>query len=137
MANKLTDADEAKLSIELSAIVTFHMPCRTIVDNMPTTISIKIDKNVAVNLLIGTSIIKISKMIIDFNDNVVETKNLVTGLFELVFQTFMRGFPTNISMGADKPNNNILYSDMKKKITATYKLFETVVDPIPPPGPAI
>ena len=40
-----------RTSIELSAIVTFHMPCRTTVENRPTPFSVAIGKNMAVNLL--------------------------------------------------------------------------------------
>ena len=60
-------------------------------------------------------------MVIDFDDHVVEAKALTTNPFDLVYCCPQRGTPHNIPM--DESSSNALYSDMKSRITSTYKLF--------------
>ena len=117
----MSDADKKRMSIELPAIVTFHMPCRTKVENNPTTFSVAIGKNMAVNLIIGMAFIRSTKMVMDFDDGVVEAKALATKPLELVYRCPQRGLPRNIPM--DESSNNTLYVAMKARIVLTYKLF--------------
>ena len=75
----------------------------------------------AVNLLIGMAFISSTKLIIDFDDDIVEVKALATKPFDLVYCFPQRGLPRNIPM--DESSNNALYADMKARIALTYKLF--------------
>lgn len=83
-SKNMSDAEKKRMSIELSVIVTFHMPCCTKVQNSPTTFSVAIGKNMAINLLIGMALIRSTKITMDFDDPVVEVKALATKPFNLV-----------------------------------------------------
>ena len=110
------------MTIELPVIVTFHMPCRTKMENRPTTFSVAIGKNMAINLLIGMAFIRSAKMVIDFDDHVVEAKALSTKPFDLIYRCPQRDPPRDFPM--NKSSNNTLYSDMRARIASTYKMFE-------------
>jgi hypothetical protein len=80
---------------QLSAVVTFHMPYLTM-NNHSTTFSVAIGKNVAVNVLIGMSFIRSTKLIIDAADDVAESKMLQCKPFEIVYKVAGRSEPNKI-----------------------------------------
>ena len=80
---------------QLSAVVTFHMPYLT-TNNHSTTFSVAIGKNVAVNVLIGMSFIRSTKLVIDAADNVAEAKMLQCKPFEIIYKVAGRSEPNKI-----------------------------------------
>ena len=120
----MTSADKEKFSINLPAIVRFHMPCQTKVEGNSTTFSVAIGKHVAVNLLIGMSFIRGTGMLIDCDDDIAEAKKMKAEPFNLIYRTPQRGEPKLVARD-DDDNPALTYAAMLKKIADTKRMFIT------------
>ena len=114
--------DKHKFSINLPAIVTFHMPCFTKKGNAPTTFSVAIGKNVVVNLLVGMSFICSIGIVFDCDNDVAKAKKLNSKPFTLVNKSPQRGTPPLIPK-QDADNTALINYVMLQKIKDTKKLF--------------
>jgi hypothetical protein len=79
----------------LPCIVEFCLPYVT-TSGSPTTLKIAVGKDVGVNCLIGMSFLKEAKMIIDLNDDVVQSGLLDTDPFPIIHKRPSRSMPNLI-----------------------------------------
>jgi len=126
---QFSNEDQKKLSITLPEIETFHMPCRTVKEDQPTIFSVAIGNDVAVNLLIGMSFIRVSGMVINCNDGVAEFSTLNCAPSSLVYKSPQRGLPHSIPK--ENADSNALHADssVMMKIKETREFFSTVGKP--------
>jgi hypothetical protein len=79
----------------LPCIVEFRLPYLT-TSGSPTTLKIAVGKDVGVNCLIGMSFLKEAKMVIDLNDDVVQSGLLDTDPFPIIHKRPTRSMPNLI-----------------------------------------
>ena len=87
-----------------------------------TTIKFAIGNQVSVNCLIGMSFIQSAKLVIDLEDNVVESKVLKTNPLKIEYLRPTKKLPRQMEHKKDA-NSSILYSDVNKSIDTCISFF--------------
>ena len=101
-----TDAEKTSIGCELKAVVEFFMPYSTD-NNDQTSIKFAIGNEVSVNCLIGMSFIQDAKLVIDLNDNVIESKILKTNPFPIQFMRPSKHLPKKMSPSIDSSSSTL------------------------------
>lgn len=84
--------DARNIMTNLPVIVEFHMPYLT-EEGTPTSIKFAVGDNIGVNCLLGISFISAAKLVIDTNDNVVDSKLLDVSPFDITYRMPNRSAP--------------------------------------------
>jgi hypothetical protein len=87
------DDDQHNYSTSLPCVVEFHMPYITSAGSA-TSLKIACGKQVGVNALIGMSFMTAAKLVVDLNNNVIESKLLRCEPFPLIFKRPSKSMPT-------------------------------------------
>ena len=95
------DEDKHNYSTSLPCVVEFHMPYITAAGS-PTSLKIACGKQVGVNALIGMSFMTAAKLVVDLNDNVVESKLLNCEPFPLVFKRPSKSMPNLVPITGNR-----------------------------------
>jgi hypothetical protein len=101
----------------LPAVVELHLPYLT-ENGQPTSLKLAVGDDVSVNILLGMSFIQNAKLVIDTNDNVVESKILDTPPFPIHYRPPMRSAPS------------ILPPDQATENTTLLANYSTIIDNI-------
>jgi hypothetical protein len=101
------DNDTLRYSTNLPAIVEFHLDYQTS-SNQPISIKFATGEDVSVNCLLGMSFIKAAKLIIDSNDNLVESKLMECEPFPIEYKHPMRSRPNLIQRNQASTEKNLI-----------------------------
>ena len=74
----------------------------------PTTLKIACGKQVGVNALIGMSFMTAAKLVVDLNDNVIESKLLNCAPFPLVFKRPSKSMPNLVPITGNREEKSLL-----------------------------
>jgi hypothetical protein len=94
-------------STDLPCVVEFHMTYVTI-GGAPTSLKIAIGKEVDVNVLIGMSFMTAAKLIVDLNDNVVESKLLSCKPFPIVYKRPQKSKPNLVPVTGNQSKKSLV-----------------------------
>ena len=121
--------DEEKqhnFSTTLPCVVEFHLPYMTTAGS-PTSLKIACGKQVGINVLIGMSFMTAAKLIVDLNDNVVESKLLDCAPFPVIFKRPQKSLPNLIPV----TGNN----EKSLTIITAIRAAEVFINESPPVAP--
>jgi hypothetical protein len=99
--------DQHNYSTSLPCVVEFHMPYITSAGS-PISLKIARGKQVGVNALIGMSFMTAAKLVVDLNDNVMESKLLTCKPFPLVFKRPSKSMPNLVPITGNRAEKSIL-----------------------------
>ena len=108
------NSDKTSIGCELKAVVEFFMPYST-ATNDHTSIKFSIGNEVSVNCLIGMAFIQDAKLVIDLNDNVIESKILKADPFPIQFLRPSRHLPKKMPHSIDSASST-LFTDMHHRV---------------------
>jgi hypothetical protein len=111
------DDDKHNYSTSLPCVVEFHMPYITSAGS-PTSLKIVCGKQVGVNALIGMSFMTAAKLVVDLNDNVVESKLLTCDPFPLVFKRPSKSMPNLVPITGNRAEKSLLVINAIEKAHA-------------------
>eukprot|EP00957_Ditylum_brightwellii_P033886 2568053-Ditylum_brightwellii.AAC.1 len=80
------------LTTVLPAVIEYHMPIKT-KSGQPTSLKIAIGEKVAVNTIIGMSVIKAAKLSLDLEDEVIDPGLFDSPPFPVIFKQAGRSIP--------------------------------------------
>jgi hypothetical protein len=103
------DADPAlveKLVTTLPAVIEYYMPYPS-KQGHPTSFKVAIGDNVAVNTLIGMSMIRPAKFSLDLEDNVIDSGILDTEPFPVIYKQTNRSLPNLSALSSDSSNRTL------------------------------
>jgi hypothetical protein len=95
-----------RYSTNLPAVVEFHLDYQTS-SNQPISIKFATGEDVNVNCLLAMSFIKAAKLIIDSNDNLVESKLMECEPFPIEYKHPMRSHPNLIQRNQPSAEKNL------------------------------
>ena len=96
-----------KLVTTLPAIIEYYMPHPS-EQGHPTSFKIAIGDNMAVNTLIGMSMIRPGKFSLDLEDNVIDSGILETEPFPVIYKQTNRSLPNLSALGTDSTNHTLM-----------------------------
>jgi hypothetical protein len=99
--------DKHNYSTTLPCVVEFHMPYLTS-SGSPTSLKIACGKQVGMNALIGMSFMTAAKLVLDLNDNVIESKLLTCEPFPLVFKRPSKSMPNLVPITGNRSEKSLL-----------------------------
>jgi hypothetical protein len=79
------EEEQHNYSTALPFVVEFHMPYMTNTGS-PTSLKVACGKQVGVNALIGTSFMTAAKLVVDLDDNIIESKLLSCDPFPIIYK---------------------------------------------------
>jgi hypothetical protein len=100
------DNDSVRYSTNLPAVVEFHLDYKTST-NQPISIKFATGEDVSVNCLLGMSFIKAAKLIIDSNDNLVESKLMECEPFPIEYKHPSRSSPNLVPRNQPSAEKNL------------------------------
>jgi hypothetical protein len=101
------DDDQHNYSTSLPCVVEFHMPYITSAGSA-TSLKIACGKQVGVNALIGMSFMTAAKLVVDLNDNVIESKLLRCEPFPLIFKRPNKSMPNLVPITGHQEEKSLV-----------------------------
>jgi hypothetical protein len=95
------EEEQHNFSTALPCVVEFHMPYMTNAGS-PTSLKIACGKQVGVNALIGTSFMTAAKLVIDLEDNIIESKLLSCDPFPIIYKRPQRSMPNLVPITGNR-----------------------------------
>jgi hypothetical protein len=96
------EEEQQNFSTALPCVVEFHMPYMTNAGS-PTSLKIACGKQVGVNaLVIGMSFMTAAKLVVDLDDNVIESKLLSCDPFPIIYKRPQRSMPNLVPITGNR-----------------------------------
>jgi hypothetical protein len=102
----------------------------------PTALKIAIGKQVGVNVLIGMSFMTAAKLIVDLNDNVVESKLLSCKPFPIVYKRPQKSKPNLVPFTGNQSEKSLVVINAIEQAEAFISASTAAKAPIPSPSKA-
>jgi hypothetical protein len=100
------DEKQHNFSTTLPCVVEFHLPYIT-TSGSATSLKIACGKQVGINVLIGMSFMTAAKLIVDLNDNVVESKLLYCEPFPIIFKRPQKSLPNLVPITGNNAEKSL------------------------------
>ena len=100
--------EEKRHQTILPAVIEYHMPYLSKAGTV-TSFKIAIGPNVAVNTIIGMSMIKAGKLSLDVEDDLIDSGVLETNPFKVIYKPNVRAMPNTLN--SNDENKTLLIDD--------------------------